>query len=260
MHRVQKFLCLPLGYALVFFFVCSSALGGGSESLPTSPRAETVIAMMTPGLQRELATEGLQLGNPIFIRIFKVSRILELWMKNKDSYQLFKRYPICNYSGYPGPKREEGDWQSPEGFYEVTSSGMNPASDYDLAFNIGYPNLYDQARNHTGSAIMVHGGCSSIGCYAMSDFRIEEIYTLAHAALSGGQSSFSVHIFPFRMTEHNLRRYRHSPWFTFWESLRKGYDAFERNRQVPEIAVVNGDYVVNDPVRIALSGTPNKEN
>lgn len=128
--------------------------------------------------------------------------------EKSGSHELFRSYPICSYSGYPGPKLSEGDWQSPEGFYRVTSEQMNPWSDNHLAFDIGYPNEYDRAWDRTGGSIMVHGGCTSMGCFAMSDYRIEEIYTLAHAALAHGQRAFSVHIFPFRLTSANLNGYQ----------------------------------------------------
>jgi murein L,D-transpeptidase YafK len=156
-------------------------------------------------LRSQLEHKQLQLGSAIFIRIFKQSSELEVWVQNSQGlYTLFKNYPICAYSGQIGPKLKEGDMQAPEGFYTVAKHQMNPNSSYHLSFNIGYPNKYDSSHNRTGSYLMVHGDCVSIGCYAMTDKKIEEIYTLANATLNNGQKKFSVHAFPFRMIDANM--------------------------------------------------------
>ena len=142
------------------------------------------------------------------MRIFKEESELEVWKARDDGrFYHFKTYPICNWSGNVGPKTTLGDKQAPEGFYRVANTQMNPNSQYYLAFNLGYPNAYDRALQRTGDALMVHGKCKSVGCYAMTDALIEEIYTLAREALKGGQESFEVHAFPFRMTEANMARY-----------------------------------------------------
>ncbi len=221
--------------------------GPGGTAPPLPGKAASLLEKTRPRLERELASHDLRLGAPIFIRIFKIPATLEVWMRQGPSFVLFKTYPICSYSGYPGPKLHEGDWQSPEGFYSVSARGMNPESSYHLAFNIGYPNEFDRQRDRTGSAIMVHGECSSRGCFAMGNLGMEEIYLLAHAALAGGQERFAVHVFPFPLTDENLARYRGSPWLDFWKSLQPGYLAFERTRTVPAITVRNGVYVVNEP-------------
>jgi murein L,D-transpeptidase YafK len=187
------------------------------------------------------------------MRIFKMDGDLEVWMKKDGRYALYKTYPICTYSGYPGPKLYEGDWQSPEGFYTVSARQMNPNSLYHLSFNVGYPNSFDKSRKRTGSSIMVHGNCSSRGCFAMGDSKMEEIYLLAHAALAGGQKSFSLHIYPFRMTAHNMSKFSSSPWIGFWKNLQEGYKAFEMSRQIPTITAENGRYVVNTQLKMAMS-------
>ncbi len=222
----------------------------------SSSRAETLMEKTRPRLEQELAAHGLRLGMPIFVRIFKIPATLELWMQKGSRFTLFKTYPICCYSGFPGPKLHEGDWQSPEGFYSVPASRMNPNSSYHLAFNIGYPNEFDRQRNRTGSSIMVHGECSSRGCFAMGNLGMEEIYLLAHSALAAGQEQFSVHVFPFPLTDENLARFRSSPWFDFWKSLQPGYLAFEQTHTVPRVTVRDGVYVVREPTtRLALAGT-----
>jgi len=153
--------------------------------------------------------------------------------------------PICNWSGGLGPKLNQGDMQSPEGFYTVSAGQMNPNSQHHLAFNLGFPNAYDRAHGRTGEFLMVHGKCKSAGCYAMTDALMEEIYALAREAFIGGQQSFEVYAFPFRMTEANMRRYRTSQHYPFWRMLKAGYDYFETTRQLPSVAVCERRYVVN---------------
>ncbi|WP_448874462.1 L,D-transpeptidase family protein [Desulfobulbus propionicus] len=215
-----------------------------ADDLPTTPKAESLMAKIRPKLQQDLQAKGFTVGQPIFVRIFKIPGTLEVWMNKGRGYQLFKTYNICTYSGFPGPKLNEGDWQAPEGFYNVAAEQLNPNSGYHLAFDVGYPNEFDVAKHRTGGLIMVHGNCKSVGCFAMTNGRIEEIYFLAHEALAQGQEQFSVHIFPFPLTQRNLRKFSASPWISFWKSLEPGYAAFEQLKQVPEIAVHNGEYVV----------------
>lgn len=202
-------------------------------SMPGPADLAQVRHSVTPSLETKLLQQGFALGQPIFIRIFKESEELEVWLKNGATYALFKTYPICAYSGALGPKLKEGDKQAPEGFYSVNRANMKPDSRYHLAFNISFPNAYDQKLGRTGSYLMVHGNCISTGCYAMTDKQIEEIYLLADAALAQGQSAFAVHIFPFRLTEANLARYAQSEWFGFWNMLQHGYDDFEQHHLPP---------------------------
>lgn len=226
------------------------------EEPSPADRLAAVREKIIPRLTGELAGRGLRLGLPVFIRIFKLPGELEVWLAENGRYQLFKSYPICSYSGYLGPKLREGDWQSPEGFYSVTAEQLNPQSSYHLSFNIGYPNEYDRTLNRDGGNIMVHGSCSSMGCFAMTDYRIEEIYLLVHAALAGGQDSIAVHVFPFPLTAENLEKFRSSPWFGFWSNLREGFEVFERSGQVPEIGVTGDRYVVTGTFRLAMTGEP----
>lgn len=214
--------------------------------LPGSADMQAVRARLAPLLQSRLRAQGLQLGNPVFIRIFKESSELELWVASAPGkpYALFKTYPICAFSGDLGPKLKEGDRQSPEGFYLVGRSQLNPRSNYHLSFNLGFPNAFDRHHGRTGSFLMVHGNCVSIGCYAMTNAGIEEIYLLVEAALEAGNSTVPVHVFPFRMTEANLKRHEASRWISFWTSLRSGHDAFEKTRVPPRITVESGAYLV----------------
>ena len=215
--------------------------------IPESAVSLEIYHKVAPRLQIEMDENDLKLGNNIFIRIFKNTAILELWMKKDTQYILFKAYSICDFSGYLGPKLREGDQQSPEGFYSVGINQLNPWSNYHLSFNIGFPNEYDLVHKRSGSALMVHGSCSSAGCFAMMDHQMNEIYTIAASALQSGQQYFSVHIFPFKMTWKNLALHRQSEWLNFWENLKEGYDFFLDHGIPPRIEVDNERYVFLDP-------------
>lgn len=195
-------------------------------------------------IRASLTQNGLQLGQPILIRIFKETDELEVWVKSGAKYQLYKTFRICSWSGALGPKQKEGDGQSPEGFYSVSRAQMKPDSQYHLAFNLGYPNAFDRANGRTGSYLMVHGKCASIGCYAMTDKGIEEIWLIADEALKGGQTAFQVHVYPFRMTDANIKRHMGSQWLGFWTDLKAGYDRFEQNHDDLNVTVAHKRYRV----------------
>jgi len=252
--------CRPLAHACCFaLMLLMLPMLVLASPPPETPRARALMQEARARIANDLQDKGLELGAPIFMRIFKIPGTLEVWLARDGRFQLFKEYPICSYSGYPGPKLMEGDWQSPEGFYTVSARQMNPNSSYHLAFNVGYPNDFDRARKRTGSAIMVHGECSSRGCFAMGNNQMEEIYLLAHAALAGGQKEFALHIFPFRLTARNLFKFRSSPWIGFWKKLRPGYDYFEKFHTTPIITVVDGNYQIQDqPLKVALIRQGNK--
>jgi murein L,D-transpeptidase YafK len=198
-----------------------------------------------------LGKKRMEARAPIFIRIYKEESELEVWKLRDDGrFYHLKTFPICNWSGQLGPKVREGDGQSPEGFYTITRGQMNPSSQYHLAFNLGYPNPFDRSNRRSGSALMVHGGCGSSGCYAMTDALMEEVYALVREAFDGGQTVVHVHAFPFRMSKDNMTRHAKSQWRGFWRTLKEGYDYFELTRQVPTVAVCNRRYVVN----VHLSG------
>ena len=207
------------------------------QRVPRADRSAAAAHRVKPALEKALAAKGLRWGAPVFIRIFKEEKQLELWVNDGKQFQLFKTWAICKFSGKLGPKLKEGDGQAPEGFYFVPRKRMNPRSRFHLSFNLGYPNAYDRAHKRTGSALMVHGNCVSIGCYAMTDARIEEIYSLCDAALKGGQKFFRVHVFPFRMTEANLKRHGKSKWIVEWKNLKTGYVWFEKTKRPPNVTV-----------------------
>lgn len=208
-------------------------------------RAAEAAKRVIPRLEREMRNTGLALGNSVFIRVFKETRELEVWILNKTSkrYQEFKKYRIAGMSGRLGSKTMEGDMQAVEGFYRVRRAALNPQSRFHLSFNLGYPNRYDRQHGRTGHSLMIHGNSVSAGCLAMTDFYIEEIYTLCAAAFSNGQTSVSVHCYPFRMTDANLKRVKDHRWYGFWKNLKKGYDAFEKNGRPPRVKVAAGMYI-----------------
>lgn len=183
---------------------------------------------------------------PVLMRIFKEENVFEVWKKDRTGrYALLKSYDICKWSGEIGPKLKEGDRQAPEGYYTITPALMNPNSSYHLAFNTGYPNAYDRAHGRTGTHLMVHGACSSRGCYAMSDEQIQEIYALARDAFRGGQKAFQLQAYPFRMTPENMARHWNHSQMPFWRMLKEGYDHFELTRQEPKVDVCGRRYVFN---------------
>jgi murein L,D-transpeptidase YafK len=209
-----------------------------------------------PVVQQELAAVNLQPGAPVYIRIFKEEGILETWVRNDTAklYQPFKTYKICAMSGKLGPKMMRGDKQAPEGFYDIIYDRLKPASQYHLAMNIGYPNIYDESHGRTGDLLMIHGGCKSEGCFAMTNPGIEEIYILTEQSLLGGQDYVPVHVFPFRMTEANMARYTNTAWKPFWENLKEGYDYFEYNHVPPVPAVADGRYMFRPQVFVYYGG------
>ena len=193
-----------------------------------------------------LGEKGMSAQSPVFIRIFKKESELEVWKEREDGhYYHYKTYPICNWSGNLGPKQRTGDKQAPEGFYRVTKGRLNPKSKFHLAFNLGYPNSYDRAHKRSGKYLMIHGNCKSVGCYAMTDALVEEIYALAREAFAGGQQVIKVHAYPFRMTQTNMRKYHRNKWQPFWRKLKQGYEHFEQTRQPAKVKVCEKRYMVN---------------
>ena len=221
--------------------------GHGDESASLKPVPADIEALMI--------MRGLEPAAPIYLRVFKEESELEVWKARPDGrYVPLKTYPICAWSGALGPKQTQGDQMSPEGFYGFSAGGLNPDSKYHLALNVGYPNSLDRALGRTGNFIMVHGQCVSVGCFAMTDDLIEEIYALAREALAGGAGRIPVHIFPFRMTRANMARHRDNAAYATWAPLKTAYDDFARTREPPRIAYCGGRYIVNPLARI--QGTP----
>jgi len=182
----------------------------------------------------------------MMVRIYKQSSELEVWKRTTSgAYALFKTYSICKWSGAIGPKIQEGDMQAPEGFYAITPGLMNPKSAYYLSFNTGFPNKFDRAYGRTGTNLMVHGDCKSVGCYAMTDDQIKEIFALARESFSGGNASFQLEMYPFRMTPENLAKQAGNANLAFWTNLKQGYDAFAASSVPARWDVCDKKYVFN---------------
>lgn len=206
-------------------------------------------------LLARMAEIGSSPAEPMVVRIYKQSSELEVWKRTRSgNYALLKTYEICKWSGALGPKIKEGDYQSPEGFYDVRPGHMNPKSAYWLSFNTGFPNKFDAALGRTGTNLMVHGDCKSVGCYAMTDDGIKEIYSLARESFNAGNRSFQLQLFPFRMTEANMMANASSPHAAFWANLKEGADAFETTKTPPAWDVCEKRYVFNrnDPMTAPL--------
>ncbi len=207
------------------------------------PKAERAV----PGkLITKMKAKSMAFGSPIAIRIFKQEGDLEVWkQKTNGRFALLKTYKICKWSGKLGPKIKEGDRQAPEGFYTVKQHQMNPNSSYYLSFNMGFPNKFDRSHGRTGTYLMIHGACSSAGCYSMTDEQIAEIYALARDTFKAGQKSFQIQSYPFRMTPKNMFEYRDNPNFAFWRMLKVGYDHFETTKRPPQVEVCGKKYRFN---------------
>ncbi|SDR61922.1 Murein L,D-transpeptidase YafK [Rhizobiales bacterium GAS113] len=198
---------------------------------------------LTPQLLAAMQEKGMKKDDPVLIRTYKQEAEFEVWKKDTSGrYALLKTFPMCRWSGQLGPKHKEGDRQAPEGYYAITPAQMNPNSNYHLSYDIGYPNAYDRAHGGTGSYLMVHGDCSSAGCYSMTDQQIEEIYALVREAHSGGEKAVQMQAFPFRFTPENLARHRLDPNMAFWRNLKEGADRFAITGQEPKVSVCNARY------------------
>jgi murein L,D-transpeptidase YafK len=199
---------------------------------------------LSPEMLALLDQKNMPKDSPILVRVFKEESELEVWKQDTTGqYQLLKVYPICRWSGELGPKKVQGDRQAPEGFYAITPGLMNPNSNYYLAINVGFPNAFDKANGYTGAFLMIHGDCSSAGCYAMTDEQIGEIYSLARESFLGGEKEFQIQAYPFRLTPANLARHRTNPNMAFWRMLKEGNDHFEATHLEPKVDVCEKHYV-----------------
>lgn len=230
--------------ALLLLSIVTPAM---TRSVPSNDRSRQAAARVEASLRTQLGQLGADWGAALYLRIFKASDELEVWVDTGARHQLLRSWPICTWSGALGPKQREGDGQAPEGFYAVGPQQLNPASNYHLSFNLGYPNAFDRAHQRTGNYLMVHGNCVSIGCYAMGDAAIEEIYTLVAAALEHGQDRVPVHVFPFRMDSGWEQQHQNSEWLPFWRELAPAYSAFAQSGQPPRVSVKDRHYVVVEP-------------
>ncbi|KAB7782478.1 L,D-transpeptidase family protein [Methylorubrum populi] len=226
-----------------------SAMLGGASTRSLTPIPPQTLALMQ--------TKGMSQSDPILIRAFKKEAEMEVWKRGSNGqYALLKTFPICRWSGQLGPKLKQGDRQAPEGFYAITPGQMNPNSSYYLSFDVGYPNAIDRAKGGTGNYIMVHGTCSSSGCFAMTDASMSEIYAIAREAFNGGQRAFQFQSYPFRMTSSNIAKFRNDPNAPFWKNLKEGSDYFEALKEEPRVAACGTKYVFGGADVAAGNCTP----
>ena len=223
-------------------FAATLALAGCDEQFDASNgRSLQPIAQKTLALMDQMSTSA---SAPIVFRAYKKEAEFEIWKQKSDGqYALLKTYPMCRWSGQLGPKKREGDRQVPEGFYAISPGQMNPNSSYYLSFNVGYPNAYDRAWDRGGASIMVHGICSSAGCFSMTDPQIAEIYAIARESFNAGQREIQFQSYPFRMTTENLAKHRLDPNIAFWKELKNGSDHFEVTKAEVPVLVCDRRYV-----------------
>ncbi len=218
------------------------------------------LTPIPPAAMALMAAKGMSKSDPILIRAYKKESEMEVWKRGSNGkYALLKTYPICRWSGQLGPKTREGDRQVPEGFYAVAPSQMNPNSAYYLSFDTGYPNAYDRSFGRGGGDIMVHGSCSSRGCFAMTDQNIAEIYSIAREAFASGQRAFQFQSYPFRMTPKNLAQHRLDPNIGFWKNLKEGSDYFDVTKDEPRIAVAGGRYQIDADDEVTVAAVREKQ-
>ncbi|MDQ0396290.1 L,D-transpeptidase family protein [Labrys monachus] len=227
-----------IALAAGIMLLAASCSQNGASLRSTTPIPEA--------LRADMAAKDMPRSAPILVRVYKKESELELWKQTSSGhFALLKTYPICRWSGQLGPKKNEGDRQVPEGFYSVGQSQLNPNSNYYLSFDVGYPNNFDRQLGRAGGNIMVHGSCSSRGCFAMTDGQMAELYSVAREALQGGQPAFQLQSYPFRMTAENLAQARRNPNIGFWQNLKEGSDNFEVTKQAVKVDVCKGRYVFN---------------
>ncbi|MDX7986751.1 murein L,D-transpeptidase [Xenorhabdus sp. 12] len=242
----MKKIIFSLSVNLLLFHIPLSAIAQATIQPPPSswlnlPRQKTLLK---------------QLGAEVFIQILKEEKLLEIYTKNSEGrYQLAQSYPICSYSGGLGPKILPGDFKSPEGFYHVRLKQLKPNSRYYRAINLGFPNEFDKSRGYSGSNLMIHGECKSIGCYAMTNRYMDEIYQYTESALYHGQHEIKINIYPFRMTSQNMMRHKNNDNYPFWEQLQPAYEYFAKHGVPANVSIIGGQYIVNaDPEKQPLTG------
>ncbi|NQZ01120.1 MAG: L,D-transpeptidase family protein [Bdellovibrionales bacterium] len=225
--------------SLLAFLMAPIVIAHGKESGVKTSKLSRIVRKANENHLRQLfEKKNLKWGGPLYVRVFKHTRELEIWAHNQaGEFELFKTFRICYHSGQVGPKTRQGDMQVPEGFYQVNVGRLNPYSSYHLSFNIGYPNKLDRSLNRTGGNIMVHGDCVSAGCLAMTNPGVEKIYTIVEASLIGGVTEIPIHIFPFRMNYLNRLRFVRFPHWEFWNQLMPAYQYFEKYKEVPRVEV-----------------------
>ena len=249
---------IAVSLSLSLFVALSFTLVQGSfkDQQKRYPRVRTAYAEKADLIDQKLARKGMSKNKiEIYIRIFKFEKELELWGRERgeEQFKKIKTYDVCNTSGKLGPKRKQGDYQIPEGFYHIDR--FNPSSSFYLSMGINYPNRSDRilgVKGNLGGDIFIHGACVTIGCVPITDDLIKELYIYCVEAKNNGQRKIPVTIFPVRLDEDKYQRLKeeHSGQqdeLRLWKSLKKGFDSFNRTHHLPEIHFLeNGAYRVID--------------
>jgi murein L,D-transpeptidase YafK len=247
---LKNYLCL-----LVLAGLCSAQTSPFKSGQLRHARVREAFAEKQAGLAELLTKKGLRLGQTeVFLRAYKQDWVLEAWgrtMGSQAPFQLLKTYPFCAFSGQLGPKRAQGDYQIPEGFYHLNH--FNPTSNFHLSLGISYPNRSDQllaTARDPGDAIYIHGGCVTIGCIPLTDEGIKELYVLCIEARQAGQATIPVHIFPTCLSDPDWRKLVASQpppaVLSFWQNLKTGHDHFATHQQLPRVRVdAQGRYLFN---------------
>lgn len=236
------FKCLGFSFSLLFFLIvfAQSAVFAGPGLVLSERLSPQELALVT-----RLRGAGFKDKHQVYLRLFKHERALEVWLKSGSGYKLFRRYDICKYSGVLGPKLLEGDGQAPEGFYHVPVEDLLwQSTKWPEALNLNFPNVFDAQQGRTGSYLLIHGGCSSKGCFALENGPMSELFAQVKLAARAGQTIFPIHIFPFRFGEKNWAMFNKHRWSGFWKSLQPAYDYFNKHRLLPGLTVCASGYNV----------------
>ncbi len=253
---------------LLLFFIgsCSTFFGyAQGDALYTnnprysSPKVNDLFNRREDSLRAQFEAKRLTWPvRELYLRSFKHDAQLEVWVREEAGgpYKFFKTYKVCAPSGKLGPKRKEGDKQVPEGFYYINE--LNPRSNYHLSLGINYPNISDRIMGDSarpGSAIYIHGDCVSVGCIAINNEQIEEVYMLVSAARASGQEFVPIHIFPARFNNQKAqeplnRLAKETPgYIPMLKAMQSVFYYFEQQRTLPPVLVNrNGEYVTEDVV------------
>lgn len=251
MKKVLLLVCL----AMIFSLANAQPQASFYEIQKSYPRVATAVTKYEDTLRKQFERAGLSWpAKQIYIRSFKYDSQLEVWVRNSSSepYKLFKTYKVCAMSGNLGPKRMEGDYQVPEGFYYINV--FNPKSTYHMSLGINYPNASDMMLSDSiqpGGDIYIHGSCLTVGCIPIQDHQIEEVYLLASLARAQGQDFIPVHIFPVRYNNPRsldilAKACKDDPDYQrFVINVKQVFDYFEEHKKLPLISVNSkGEYVI----------------
>lgn len=255
----MKSTILSFLFLFIYNFGFNASAQTAVNSITQKPKGKVpeIFNRWEDSVASQFKTKGLVWPpQSMYLRSFKFDKELEVWVQEKPGkpYQLFKTYKVCMQSGSMGPKRVEGDYQVPEGFYYINE--FNPNSNYHLSMGLNYPNASDRIlsdERRPGSAIYVHGNCVSTGCIPIRDEGIEELYVLStNVKMQGHQEFIPIHIFPIRYNVKKSADYlqtftdRNDHLKTFNENIRQVFDYFETKKQLPIIMVnQEGNYVLN---------------